>query len=91
VDVFDDASDEPPIRGRAVFPASDQRAFSTNGSWVAYQSNETGTPTIYVQPFPATGARFQASLDRAGDDPHHRSGRGMAMSFSTSRDRTALS
>jgi Tol biopolymer transport system component len=46
-------------------------AFSPNGLWVAYQSNETGTPAIYVQPFPATGSRFQASLVSPQDDPHH--------------------
>jgi serine/threonine-protein kinase len=46
-------------------------AFSPNGQWVAYQSNETGTPTVYVQPFPATGSRFQASVDAPQDDPHH--------------------
>ncbi len=46
-------------------------AFSPNGSWVAYQSNETGTPAVYVQPFPATGSRFQASLEAPQDDPHH--------------------
>ena len=46
-------------------------AFSPNGSWVAYQSNETGTPAIYVQPFSATGARFLASVEKSGDDPHH--------------------
>jgi len=46
-------------------------AFSPNGLWVAYQSNETGTPAIFVQPFPATGSRFQASLVSPQDDPHH--------------------
>ena len=46
-------------------------AFSPNGLWVAYQSNETGTSTVYVQPFPATGSRFQASVDAPQDDPHH--------------------
>jgi serine/threonine-protein kinase len=46
-------------------------AFSPNGLWVAYQSNETGTPAVYVQPFPATGTRFQASLVAPQDDPHH--------------------
>jgi Tol biopolymer transport system component len=46
-------------------------AFSPNGLWVAYQSNETGSPAIYVQPFPATGSRFQASLVAPQDDPHH--------------------
>jgi Tol biopolymer transport system component len=33
--------------------------FSPNGRWVAYTSNERGTTTIYVQPFPATGERHQ--------------------------------
>jgi serine/threonine-protein kinase len=46
-------------------------AFSPNGRWVAYQSNETGTPAVYVQPYPPTGARFQASLESPNDDPHH--------------------
>jgi serine/threonine protein kinase/Tol biopolymer transport system component len=46
-------------------------AFSPNGLWVAYQSNETGPLAVYVQPFPATGSRFQASLDAPQDAPHH--------------------
>ena len=46
-------------------------AFSPNGLWVAYQSNETGTPAVYVQPFPPTGSRFQASPVAPQLDPHH--------------------
>ena len=46
-------------------------AFSPNGLWVAYQSNETGTSAVYVQPFPTTGSRFQASLVAPQLDPHH--------------------
>ena len=34
---------------------------SPDGRWMAYQSNETGTSEVYVQPFPATGARWQIS------------------------------
>jgi eukaryotic-like serine/threonine-protein kinase len=33
-------------------------AFSPDGHWLAYQSNETGGNQIWVQPFPATGAKF---------------------------------
>jgi len=35
--------------------------FSPDGQWVAYSSDETEsqTTTIFVQPFPATGAKFQ--------------------------------
>jgi Tol biopolymer transport system component len=35
--------------------------FSPDGRWVAYQSNESGRDEIYVQPFPATGAKWQIS------------------------------
>ena len=44
--------------------------FSPDGRWVAYTSNETGSNRAYVQPFPATGARYQIY----GKDPesaHH--------------------
>ena len=33
-------------------------AFSPDSHWLAYQSNETGTNQVFVQPFPATGAKY---------------------------------
>ena len=33
-------------------------AFSHDGKWLAYQSNETGTNQVFVQPFPPTGAKY---------------------------------
>ena len=33
--------------------------FSPDGQWVAYQSYESGSVNVYVQPFPATGAKYQ--------------------------------
>jgi serine/threonine-protein kinase len=33
-------------------------AFSPDGKWLAYQSNETGQGSVVVQPFPATGAKY---------------------------------
>ena len=33
--------------------------FSPDGRWVAYTSTERDRTTIYVQPFPATGAKYQ--------------------------------
>ena len=42
--------------------ATDAEAqFSPDGKWLAYYSMETGRREIYVQPFPATGARWQIS------------------------------
>ena len=36
-------------------------AFSPDGRWVAYQSNESGRPEIYVRPFVAPGAAAAAA------------------------------
>jgi eukaryotic-like serine/threonine-protein kinase len=35
--------------------------FSPDGRWVAYMSNETGRPEVYVAPFPWTGGKWQVS------------------------------
>jgi serine/threonine-protein kinase len=36
-------------------------AFSPDGLWLAYQSNETGTYEVYVRPFPGPGGKWQIS------------------------------
>jgi serine/threonine protein kinase/Tol biopolymer transport system component len=36
-------------------------AFSPDGKWLAYQSNESGRPEIYVQNFPGPGGKWQVS------------------------------
>jgi Tol biopolymer transport system component len=37
-------------------------ALSPDGRWLAYSSNESGTPEVYVRPFPETAsARWQVS------------------------------
>jgi serine/threonine-protein kinase len=33
-------------------------AFSPDGQWLAYQTTETGTGEVFVQPFPSTGAKY---------------------------------
>ena len=45
--------------------------FSPDGEWVAYASREAKQPgtVVYVQPFPATGAKYQISKD--SEDGHH--------------------
>ena len=44
--------------------------FSPDGRWVAYTSNETGANRAYVQPFPATGARYQL-YGKEQESAHH--------------------
>jgi eukaryotic-like serine/threonine-protein kinase len=40
-----------------------QAKFSPDGRWVMYVSNETGTPQVYVQSFPATGGKVMVSIN----------------------------
>jgi hypothetical protein len=52
----------------SVFPIN--ATFSPDGRWVAYAAagSSQASSTVYVQPFPATGAKYQISKD---DDGHH--------------------
>jgi hypothetical protein len=49
----------------------DAPQFSPDGKWIAYSSDETGRPEIFIQPFPATGAKWQVS-DQGGELPKWR-------------------
>jgi Tol biopolymer transport system component len=46
--------------------------FSPNGRWIAYVSSEAGTLQVFVQPYPATGQKWQISTD-GGHQPRWRS------------------
>ena len=39
----------------------EQPAFSPDGRWLAYVSNESGTYEVYVRPFPGPGGKWQVS------------------------------
>jgi len=52
------APPEPFLRS----PANEtQGQFSHDGKWIAYVSDESGGPQVYVQPYPATGGKWQIS------------------------------
>jgi serine/threonine-protein kinase len=38
-------------------------AFSPDGNWIAYQSDESGQDQVYVRPFPIAGAKIPISTD----------------------------
>lgn len=48
-----------------------QAQFSPDGKWVAYASSESGRLEVYVQPFPAAGAKWQVST-AGGEQPRWR-------------------
>jgi Tol biopolymer transport system component len=48
-----------------------QARFSPNGRWIAYISNETGQFEVYVESFPATGAKLPISIG-GGSQPQWR-------------------
>jgi Tol biopolymer transport system component len=48
---------------------------SPDGRWLAYESNESGTGQIYVQPFPALDARFAISSAGGSEPVWSRDGR----------------
>jgi hypothetical protein len=58
----------PALIAGAATEFAGRSAFSPDGRWLAYSSNETGRFEIFVQPYPPTGSRFQvgspASVDR---------------------------
>src|SRR3984893_12348900 len=45
-----------------------QPAFSVDGNWLAYTSNESGRAEVYVQRFPGPGEKIQVSTD-GGNHP----------------------
>lgn len=50
-------------------------AFSPDGRWIAYTSNESGRPEVYVAPFPGPGGKWQVSTAGAGAAHWRRDGR----------------
>ena len=53
--------DAKPFPFLATTAAESGARFSPDGRFLAYASDETGREEVYVQPFPATGAKWQVS------------------------------
>jgi serine/threonine-protein kinase len=49
-------------------------AVSPDGRWIAYESNPSGRPEVYVQPFPDLGGRWQVSTQGGGSPLWHPNG-----------------
>ena len=64
------AGGEPVAFLQTPFAEGDP-AFSPNGRWIAYGSNESGQSQIYVQSFPKGGGKYLISL-AGGTEPRWR-------------------
>ncbi|HYM13823.1 MAG TPA: protein kinase [Bryobacterales bacterium] len=62
-------------------------AFSPDGRWLAYASNESGSSQIYVAPFPGPGGKWQISTEGGTSPIWSPNGREL---FYTSRDRRIM-
>jgi hypothetical protein len=51
--------------------------FSPDGHWLAYFSDETGQPEVYVVPFPGPGGKYQISPRRRMDRSLGQEGRSL--------------
>jgi hypothetical protein len=65
------------LKDRKAMPVGDVHSstrigavFSSDGRWIAYARSEGRRKTIYVQPFPATGIKYQFAADES-EQPNH--------------------
>ena len=50
-------------------------AFSPDGHWLAYSSDESGRTEVYVQPYPGPGGKWQVSTEGGAEPVWNRNGR----------------
>lgn len=78
IDLFVVGSDSEASKMKPLIHAAfDESAasFSPDGRWIAYVSNESGRPEVYLQPFPAMDSRQQVSTVGGAEPVWSRSGR----------------
>ena len=64
-----DPTQKPTLIRPSLTAETWQSEFSPDGRWLAYVSLEFGRSEVYVEPVPATGARWQVSAN-GGAEPH---------------------
>ena len=56
-------------------PHQEESRFSPDGRWIAFQSEESGKPEVYVRPFPGPGGQWQVSTAGGGSPRWRRDGK----------------
>jgi len=65
---------EPQVFLKSPFTQG-EAAFSPDGRWLAYQSEESGRSEVYVRPFSATGGKWQISTEGGASPKWSRNGK----------------
>jgi Tol biopolymer transport system component len=96
-DIFAMQLGDTAVRPLAVTKADEQNpAVSPDGKWLAYSSDETDTPELYLTPFPEGGAKIRVSTSggvsaiwsRTGKQLYYRDGRGQLLSVAIDASRS---
>jgi Tol biopolymer transport system component len=69
LDLEGDRKPKPLVVSTTVSSNIRRISFSPDGLWIAYSSNEESNFSVYVQPYPPTGAKYKISTKGAGDSP----------------------
>jgi Tol biopolymer transport system component len=56
-------------------PNQSASRFSPDGHWIAFESDESGKPEVYVRPFPGPGGKWQVSTAGGGSPSWRRDGK----------------
>jgi serine/threonine-protein kinase len=64
-----DRKPKPLVVSSTVLSNVRRISFSPDGQWIAYSSNEESNFSVYVQPYPPTGAKYKISTKGGGDSP----------------------
>jgi Tol biopolymer transport system component len=64
-----DRKPKPLVMSTTVLTNMRRISFSSDGQWIAYSSNEESNFSVYVQPYPPTGAKYKISTKGGGDSP----------------------
>lgn len=75
--IFDVSSNQAEPEEVGQIANGNHMTLSPDDNFVAYVSGESGQSEIYVQPFPATGEKWQLSIDGGTDPVWTQDGRGI--------------
>jgi Tol biopolymer transport system component len=73
----------PPIPFLATEYNEDNPSISPDGKWIAYTSDETGTPEVFIRPYPVSGVAWQVSAGGGGNPLWSRDGRELLFTSGT--------